>query len=582
MSTLIQIASKVSIDDGRILYVATTGNDSTGTIGDLSKPYLTIEAAVSAAVSGDLIYVFTGTYNLTTTASAGIAKDGVTYYFQPNTTVNKATTGAIFNITGFTTGFNVYGLANFNKTGSGTNPIFLASANAFDFTFEAQDVTNTVGQCFNLSLNAKNGSIRCRHVKSTASVCFIFPGVYFNNDSYYIIADTITSTASYAVSFSQGTGGRFKIDANFVSSTTTYAINNLYYTPFEFNITTCSGVTYAYYIGPQGVGSINGNASSIYNQGYINYNGVATFLYNFGVFNGGNIAVPTVSAGEATFNWIGSGNYANTLTVNGGIAYVTVAHNNQYTAPANITSGKLYLSGVLKGDISYSQFVINGASAEMIFTGNFLFASTVYQAVYAPFNLVNGTLRIYGNVENKISTNGNATCVLYQGGNLIINGASLTTGNSQVPPIICSGSAKNLRVYSGGLTTNRTENGGTLTAKKQKYKFTVSAVATTSITLNDGTGGNETFTESNTAVYNTTALLAQRMVTLINASGTLDLTATQDTPGTDTYFYVEADVAGAPYTIPATTNLSALSIRENSYLMTEIVGGTIIENANVI
>jgi hypothetical protein len=132
------------------------------------------------------------------------------------------------------------------------------------------------------------------------------------------------------------------------------------------------------------------------------------------------------------------------------------------------------------------------------------------------------------------------------------------------------------------MTTNRTENGGTYAAKRKKYKYTVNAVASTSITLNDGSGGNEVFTETNTAVYNTTALLAQRMAALINASATLDITATQDTPGTDIYFYTTADVAGIPFTTPSYTNLTELGIRENSYSLIELIGGTIIENANII
>ena len=71
------------------------------------------------------------------------------------------------------------------------------------------------------------------------------------------------------------------------------------------------------------------------------------------------------------------------------------------------------------------------------------------------------------------------------------------------------------------------------------------------------------------------------MAVLINASGTLDITATQDTPGTDVYFYVESDVAGTPFTTQTLVNVVTTFIRENSYALTNITGGTIIEDADV-
>lgn len=54
---------------GNVVFVdAVNGRDSTGKRGDFSKPFLTVEAAIAVAQSGDQVSVWPGTYNL----SAGI------------------------------------------------------------------------------------------------------------------------------------------------------------------------------------------------------------------------------------------------------------------------------------------------------------------------------------------------------------------------------------------------------------------------------------------------------------------------------------------------------------------------------
>jgi hypothetical protein len=92
----------------KILFVDPNGNDSTAVKGDVHKPYQNIYAAKSASTSGDTIYVFPGTWAYDNRNSAGnpyngqldtlvnLWKDGVSYYFSPNTNVvffNQTVTG---------------------------------------------------------------------------------------------------------------------------------------------------------------------------------------------------------------------------------------------------------------------------------------------------------------------------------------------------------------------------------------------------------------------------------------------------------------------------------------------------------
>ena len=76
-----------------ILIVDPNGNDSTGAKGDITKPYLTIEAAVAAATSGCTVIINPGFY----TVNTNIAKDGIAYYFYDGTNTTKTTANPLFD-----------------------------------------------------------------------------------------------------------------------------------------------------------------------------------------------------------------------------------------------------------------------------------------------------------------------------------------------------------------------------------------------------------------------------------------------------------------------------------------------------
>ena len=65
------LSSLPIVDLGRILFVAETGDDTTGTKGDVTKPWRNLYAAKSASTSGDTVYVFPGTWTYDNTATAG-------------------------------------------------------------------------------------------------------------------------------------------------------------------------------------------------------------------------------------------------------------------------------------------------------------------------------------------------------------------------------------------------------------------------------------------------------------------------------------------------------------------------------
>jgi len=63
-----------SVPQENVCYLTTAGNDSTGVVGDVAKPFLTLTAAMNACSSGDVIVVARGTY---AEASPLVHKSGV-------------------------------------------------------------------------------------------------------------------------------------------------------------------------------------------------------------------------------------------------------------------------------------------------------------------------------------------------------------------------------------------------------------------------------------------------------------------------------------------------------------------------
>ena len=109
--------------------------------------------------------------------------------------------------------------------------------------------------------------------------------------------------------------------------------------------------------------------------------------------------------------------------------------------------------------------------------------------------------------------------------------------------------------------------------------ITVDSVAATSLTIDDGSGV-EAFAEADTVTYSTIPLLAARIAALINLSGTLSVTATHN-PG-DAFFEINADVVGTTVTVAALINVTRTEVREFSFAITDLVGGQIIDDLDVV
>jgi len=384
-------------------------------------------------------------------------------------------------------------------------------------------------------------------------------------------------------------GGYNNIIGELVESTVTKAIylaesnNNL------FNVSYVSGTGNAGFDSYYSSYTFNGNTNYLYPFGgtRITFNGYAATIKSSSTITGGAICTSLVvngdygDSGSVTALIQGSGS----ITVSAGVANIKLSKSCTYLA-TTVSGGVLNFENTRFEDGYFYgagyDFVISGGRVNL----NNLQSELVDRSY--SFKLTGGILdlgssRTKNNSSNFVTfanTNiGRQSGIYWTGGTIISNGARIITQTDDCLAIQAVSSGLSMKVLSGGFNTTNTTN--ITTAKKQKVKCTVSSVLSTSITLNDGSGGDEIFTEANTGVYNTLALLAQRMVSLINASATLDITATQDTPGTDAYFYLESDVAGTAFTIPTYANIGIVLVRPNSNSFTVLCGGSIIQDINI-
>jgi hypothetical protein len=565
--------------NGAILYVSPQGSDvdatRAGHIGNMLLPFLTLEVARDASLSGDTIHVFPGTYTVTTTDANGLSIDGVSWYFEKGSIVNKATSGRMWSGTAFALPMYILGYGEFY--GSASCSYTLGSISS-DSIIEALYLSSTSNSCvFSLGSRVK---ITCPTIISTAGWA-----IYGGGGNYlYITCELIRSTATYALdrigSYSVITSNEITVSG---ASCMYLANSNNYWT---INANSVVGLISVSQIGTLNIRQASSMTLNAVGTSIVEFNGQCGTIICGGVLRG-NIRCSVFTSNSTASHATGLLMYGNDSNLTVTLGYVEVDYdilsNTNRAGKFTISGGYTLMRGYWE---EVTVLVYSTITAGRLRIADDMFIKCAQRN---QFLTMSGTAIVDLGASRIIMNNGtviggldvaNNTAIRYNGGTLISNGATITTANTEIPPIIAN-VAMDFKVLSGGFNTNRTENGGSLAAKKKKQKFTVTSVLSTSITLNDGSGGNEVFTEADTGTYSTQALLAQQMAALINASGTLDLTATQDTPGTDTYFYVESDVAGITFTRVSVTNLAYLMVRDNSFLITNVTGGSIIEDAEV-
>lgn len=548
-STISNAGSKLS----SVLFVDPNGNDASAIRGSLEHPYQTIEGAWSAATTGDTIHVFPGYY----TISNNIAKDAVSYYFDYGAVVIKSNDGAIFDYSTtaiYINNINILGYGSFyHTTTSGEVFLIVNNTNAFNLLFEFNVISSTNSSAFYSCGGSGYPPIYTAKIKGNSARSsgsygvFIGYSDWFTNESYVKEVDIakITSTSTDACYLACET---VNVKSDYISSTVSYGVS-IY----------------------QGYPCVNAKyASSVYLSGSV----------LDGVYYGNTSAL--ICAG-GNWNFVGS---SSSLTMNGGVLTISnVLSTTCAGGYVKILNGKSNVWGAVGQSVNVSGGVVEldgynsfyaavamGGAAVISGSGTLIVNGTLYGNSYASTPIVSissGTFRINGIMDYRSNLNNNSPFISKTGGNIILNGSTFIKTDPYHQFINCPSSPQDIMVYTGGVNTNGNSN-DLLSSKAQLDLFTVSTSTPPSQMALSGQTFIS-FVSGNTAI-------AADFVDQITGWTPSAITAVDNFDGT---FNVESVVPGNPYTVSGLINVARTQVRLNSYPITNISGGPILEYSGI-
>jgi hypothetical protein len=477
----------------KTLFVTTGGNDATAIKGDITKPYLTINAAISAAVAGDNIMVFSGSYTVT----QNMAKTGVTYTFLDCTVTGAAT---LFDLTAFTGLLSVRGKVSFTTSGSFVLQGILTIADV-SLDIDVLDITATdygfflptTGDNINIkfrNITAGNSALNIQTQNAGQSVCI--NGEYIDSTDedgtlYLSSNDALCyhNINIVKVKNDDETPIRF-VDCVFASNMNFQDIESNYNKRCLF-VSSCTGKL--------NLNISNTNTPIRFNAEtlYVNLRGTISSTYDAIIgaslvpdtvlncimsFEGVMNCAITVNGGNNNLTFLGGAPISPLFTVADGITIVRYLGSDlgEVNTAGNILAGchKLAVSGgYLKvSGVMYEPCDNNLRVAHRVTGGELVFESLyLYTQAGTPFagsewdlvKIIGGKLQINNSsLRNRLNGGAGITDVLTKsGGNLILRGAVMVTDNATSECIVCTG-AQNIYIY-GQSFANEPTGGGAIT-----------------------------------------------------------------------------------------------------------------------
>ena len=629
-------SNDIDVDYGNTIFVSevgVAGDLRADIIGDINKP-ISLEWASSIAQSGDTIHVKPGVYNITTTNVNGLCVDGVNHFFEPNSKVYKNTSGPIFNKSTLFTECNVYGSGSFYGSGSCGNIFENNGSEGSGYTqiYEWDICENSSTGCL-VSVSNENINLKGkRSIVSSGGVAItVTDNSATDKTKISVECPLIESTVAQGILHSSvsGTSGVPKLTINsddIIGFSETLCGLDLNNNP-DGLLCTVRANYINYVLNSTDTNSLNKNITFDVNRidKIGNFMGIHLKVNgHLGFMSGGCKGIIDISlvdrcwpAGMAVVN----------ATLNGDFDYTSdgVIPDNLVSASAgrNILNYRLQKGNRTSNPHQY-EFVegweFSNAGGTMNMLGNWdiqdfwithtsgrinipsgtvinigpkkeTVDTTLGHNVGETFYLTSTDVNIEGTVvercdipspcdtsqSSQIYSNTimfvddwkiselplSSTRVVYNGSTIIVRDQ-----NSQILTTSVAGGT--IGIYSGGLNTNKMNS---FSAEKQKIRVMI-----------DGTGASYTIgSETITSTGLTPAECALELVTLTNNNTNIDILSTQDDDGVDEYLYLESEVSGEPIVITYDNNTSfGVTIRQNTKAISDVVGGTLIEDANII
>ena len=514
---------------------------------------------------GSQLVLYPGNY----TTAHQLCRNGCSLYAYPKAVVFNNNCN-LFEWTSNNEYFNVYGHGSFIvKTGG-----------KFTFTSNVAGPANynTIIEGDSI-FNNQNSVYWANNVPSTPPI-FKFNNVicsggniFYSPPSAYINIKNAICTGGYVVT-SEWVGGTITYRGDYAYSSNVCFASGQRQQNWHIVCGLALGVNYSVTAGNSiidfsgqlgSLGGIGGafNGGSVI--GSINQTGVGAIHTNFCGQTTGGLGSIVQTNGFLTVNVLGGQAYNSFYSgsFSGGYTFVNFENIINYEGDCCGNTGLFTVSGT--ANVTVTGRLIGNANS-YYFSGNTMFSQT------------GGILRLKGILNNTALLQKGTSIIKKTNGTLILDGCTLwryrNNGNNYDEFICAPTSAQNIMILTGGCNDNG-NSGDLFSAKNQKDSIIISAITQPTTIILTGSGGNETFTST---VSSSKADISADLVSKINASGTVNVNATDNLNGT---FDIEAKVAGTPYTISGQINNSNITLRLNSYAITNLTGGLLIENNNI-
>ena len=406
-----------------MIYVdARSGNDATATVGDNTRPFLTLRSAIDAWTKGKSIIVFPGTYTVETTSnggegfnlyrkSTGAYCGGITYYFYAGARVIKsASYSMIMGAQDAQGGIYIYGQGTFIRNGTYTSSYNAASVmygNMYCY-WEADTVSSSFSNAITNGWGSNTVPLYFKIKYYTASG-HIFQGLNFNIDGGYFYSATANIYGIYAT----WNGGFLNVIIKNVfinlpgSGCVGICISNQSYGIIEASIWAPTGV-YIAAVNADYTITLNGGSMTTYALNDAASGGIINLFMNQ-QWATSNIYCNSTAA---KINVCGNGNmFVKPIVVAGMVVMNGVANNRGdyiQTPIAEVSGGTLIYKGVFDYTM-YRQNGINVTGGKVIVDGMINYYSTSgYQQdpITALFQMKGGDLILTKNARVNITNLG--------------------------------------------------------------------------------------------------------------------------------------------------------------------------------